>query len=132
MDIIKRESEIEKETVSTRGYNEKMQVSYNNYGHLVLRFFSDAEPTPVKDKSTCKNCDEPIYVRLMENVWYHENGDHYCDNRVQKIGEIALFAVPNEEIPLQKPNETLIVLDKTESTDLIRFVKNALAGGRNV
>jgi len=32
MEIIKRTSETEKQTVSTKGYNEKMQVSFNNFG----------------------------------------------------------------------------------------------------
>lgn len=38
MEIIKRKTEIEKETVDTHGLT-KFQVSLNNYGHLTLRFY---------------------------------------------------------------------------------------------
>ena len=41
MEIIKRKSELTKETIETRPAlsSKRMQVSYNNDGHLVLRFF---------------------------------------------------------------------------------------------
>ena len=41
MEIIKRKSELTKETIDTGTAlsTKRMQVSYNNYGHLVLRFF---------------------------------------------------------------------------------------------
>lgn len=38
MEIIKRKTEVERETVETDEFN-KFQVSLNNYGHLILRFF---------------------------------------------------------------------------------------------
>ena len=39
MEIIKRKATVSKETISTIRGERVMQVSYNSYGHLVLRFF---------------------------------------------------------------------------------------------
>ena len=39
MEIIRRKAIVSKETIDTLESNMVMQVSYNNYGHLVLRFF---------------------------------------------------------------------------------------------
>ena len=41
MEIIKRKSELTKETIDTGTAlsSKRMQVSYNSFGHLVLRFF---------------------------------------------------------------------------------------------
>jgi len=130
MEIIKRTSETEKQTVSTRGYNEKMQVSLNNYGHIVLRFFDDNfTPQPVKWKSTCKYCQRPIHTyNGAYPTWYHDETDNPMDDTVTTPdipGEI-FYATPDEEIPMTKPQETLIVLDAAESRDLIQFIKERL------
>ncbi len=39
MEIIRRKAIVSKETFDTLESNMVMQVSYNSYGHLVLRFF---------------------------------------------------------------------------------------------
>lgn len=39
MEIIRRKAIVSKETIDTLESNMVMQVSYNSYGHLVLRFF---------------------------------------------------------------------------------------------
>lgn len=41
MEIIRRKSEVSKESISTKVGNstKTMQLSYNSFGHLVLRFF---------------------------------------------------------------------------------------------
>ena len=43
MEIIKRKATVSKETISSIRGERVMQVSYNNYGHLVLRFFDPNE-----------------------------------------------------------------------------------------
>jgi hypothetical protein len=127
MEIIKRTSETEKQTVSTRGYNEKMQVSLNNYGHIVLRFFTHHSNYDI-DK--CKYCDLPIYYE--NEKWYHRIADRapneYCammsDNPLLdgKMSDLQR-AEPRAYV---SPEETLIVLDQSESRDLIRFIKERL------
>ena len=84
MEIIKRTSETEKQTVSTKGYNEKMQVSFNNFGHIALRFFDDNfTPQPVKWKSTCKYCQRPIHTyNGAYPTWYHDETDSPMDDTV--------------------------------------------------
>ena len=111
MEIITRSSETEKQTVSTRGYNEKMQVSLNNYGHIVLRFFDTSDP----DISNCKNCGNLVHYTGKVNGWVHQTVIP-----VDKVKECA------KAEPKDKPQETLIVLDAAESRDLIRFIKERL------
>jgi hypothetical protein len=128
MEIIKRTSETEKQTVSTKGYNEKMQVSFNNFGHIALRFFdSEFEPLPVKWKSNCKHCHKPIHTtKDAYPFWYHDESDSGdCDMKNDKV-KVIVYATPNEEIPMTKPQETLVVLDAAESRDLIQFIKERL------
>lgn len=126
MEIIKRTSEVEKETVSSGEYNERMQISFNNFGHIALRFFDkNFKPQPTKLVSVCKHCDKSIHT-ISDNVWYHDDtGDVYCDLQNDKVKAIVC-AEPNEEIPLTKPQDTLIVLSATESQDLIEFIKQRL------
>lgn len=131
MEIIKRTSETEKETISTGGYNEKMQVSYNNFGHIALRFFDGVFiPQPVKWNSTCKFCLRPIHTEDGSYPnWFHDESNYGICVGVtdpDKPDE-RFYATPNEEIPMTKPKETLLVLDQSESNDLIKFIKNTLA-----
>ena len=129
MEIIKRTSETEKQTVSTRGYNEKMQVSFNNFGHIALRFFDNKfTPQPVKWKSTCKYCQRPIYTnREIYDTWFHTEGYPLCIGITDPDEpDKKFYATPNEEIPMTKPQETLVVLDAVESRDLIQFIKERL------
>ena len=128
MEIIKRTSETEKQTVSTKGYNEKMQVCFNNFGHIALRFFDDNfMPQPVKWKSTCKYCQRLIHTyNGAYPTWYHDETDSPMDDIVTTPNIQTFYATPNEEIPMTKPQETLVVLDAAESRDLIRFIKERL------
>lgn len=105
MEIIKRTTtEVEKETVSTTGYGEKLQVSYSSYGHLVLRFFSLNIPD-----SLCITCDVPVYYDTLNKEWNHHNS----------LNAVCGKAVPKSSVP----KETLIVMDQNESASLIRFVQ---------
>lgn len=128
MEIIKRTSETEKQTVSTKGYTEKMQVSFNNFGHIALRFWSE----PTNDTKHCKHCGLAIYY-LSGKGWVHTVSDRADNIYCMMMGDEPLpdgksmsdlgVAEP-EETP--KPQETLIVLDAAESRDLIQFVKERL------
>ena len=109
MEIIKRTSETEKQTVSTRGYNEKMQVSLNNYGHIVLRFWSDAVSI-----TTCKVCGNPLTWYEADQVWQY-NFSRWCNN------DTNLLHVPDKSSNASQ--ETLIVLDQSESSDLVNFIQ---------
>ena len=117
MEIIKRTTEVEKETVSTTGYGERIQVSYNSYGHLVLRFFKH-DPVPVLSVSTCSTCETPI-KRYGKDTWMHVN--------TVNIDAVTGVLKDHPAIPAEEPSspspETLIVLDQDESTSLIRFVQ---------
>lgn len=130
MELIKRTSDIEKETVSTRGYNQKMQISYNNFGHIVLRFFdSDFTPLPVKWKSICKYDNKPIHtVNGSYPTWFHDDtNNRLCEGVMNpdNPGD-SFYAEPNEDIPMTKPKDIVVVLDQTESTALIRFIQNTI------
>ena len=129
MKIIKRTSETEKQTISTKGYNEKMQVSFNNFGHIALRFFDDIFTQPGKWKSTCKHCQRPIHTYdEAYPTWFHDDSNYVICIGVTDPDEPnkKFYATPNEEIPMIKPQETLVVLDAAESRDLIRFIKERL------
>ena len=130
MEIIKRTSEPEKQTVSTKGYNEKMQVSFNNFGHIALRFFdSEFTPMPAKTTSVCKYCHNPIHtIEGVDTDWNHDTTGYALCIGVTDPDYLdkQYYATPNEEIPMTKPQETLVVLDAVESRDLIRFIKERL------
>ena len=52
MEIIKRTSETKKEGIDTRPFSRSMQVSFNSYGHLAIRFFDSNEPDADKKDDT--------------------------------------------------------------------------------
>ena len=58
MEIIKRKTETDKETIGTGGNGNAIQISYNNFGHISLRFF---------DKNT-NNEDVLIVLDFKESM----------------------------------------------------------------
>ena len=127
MEIITRTSETEKQTISTKGYNEKMQVSYNNFGHIALRFFSVDHDNPKNANSICKDCGGPITYAYNVGKWEHVAT---LDNGVGKAyppeSRASHPAIPSQNVDLTPFRETLIVLDVAESRDLIQFIKERL------
>lgn len=119
MEIIKRTTEVEKETVSSTGYGERIQVSYNSYGHLVLRFFNK-DPLPVLSASTCTICGTPVQ-RYGKQTWMHVKSMISTSDTLITVPQ-EHTAIPKDEPPIP-PQETLIVLDQDESATLIRFVQ---------
>lgn len=125
MEIIKRKAEAEKKTIDTTGYNMKMQVSYNDWGHIVLRFFSENfTPLPTKWRSVCAHCGKAIHTyNGAYPDWVHDDSAKtYCFDDVEK-------ATPNEDIPMTEPEDTLIALDVGESKRLIKFIKESIISG---
>lgn len=125
MEIIKRVSETEKETVSTRSFGETMQVSFNNFGHLALRFFGqEYADIPIGTEASCATCGQKIqYLNFNEGkYWVHEHPEHSdkrkCPDGISEASNREPIALP--------PKETLIVLDQSESDALIRFIKQRL------
>ena len=64
MEIIKRESEVKKERLDTSPFSEHMQVSYNSYGHLAIRFFNLPE---AEDDQIPKKSDTLIVFTMTES-----------------------------------------------------------------
>lgn len=119
MELIKRKLELETEIDSEERV---LQVSYNSDGRLALRFYSPDEfaGQPEKRESICKHCGEAIHSGdTVYPYWYHDaNLNRLCE------GDDGATAIPNEEIPMHKAEEMLIVLSKMESEMLISFVRN--------
>ena len=126
MEIIKRTPKISnKEILNTWYSGNKMQVSFNNFGHIALRFFrSQKGNNPI----ICKNCGFEI-DKLDDGTWYHRSTHTKLTNRNCR----SMFDTPPENIEfglIAEPKEdymeveTLIVLDNGESVDLINFIQN--------
>ena len=64
MEVIKRKSETEKEHFDTAPYGMHMQISYNSYGHLAIRFFGQEEPAK---EGTSNNRDTLIVFSMPES-----------------------------------------------------------------
>ena len=52
MEIIKRTSDTKKDGFDTHPFSRSMQVSFNSYGHLAIRFFDSNEPDADKQNDT--------------------------------------------------------------------------------
>lgn len=130
MEIIKRTSDIDRESFRAGTFGTKMQVSYNNYGHLVIRMFeSNFKPVPVKWASLCMHDSKPIHtVNGSYPTWYHDETDN-----AECVGVInpdhphgRFYAEPNEDIPMTKPVDVLLTFTESESRDIIRFIKEVI------
>ena len=132
MEIIKRKSVTEREAIRTDGFDANMQVSYNNYGHIALRFLN------AQKKFTCKHCGLDI-EQIADNIdnagnnWYHSRigviqPNMYCIKMTDKETPESLVGLPHAE-PGEETGDrdTLIVLSTQESKKLIEFIKREIA-----
>ena len=130
MQIIKRTPEIKENiTYNTWSNGGRMQVSFNDYGHISLRFFKskkDNYPT------VCKNCG--LLIFKVRDEWCHrETPIHKANTFCAMMGNTPPpEGTPTSELNIAHPSEendndtgeTLIVLDMGESSDLIRFIQD--------